>query len=114
MEFKAKYYLLNAANISQKLLPVSGENALKLKRILKDMLFDFQRRCEENDITPFLVYGSALGAYRHKGFIPWDDDVDIAITREEWNRLKSIFEKVFSDKYDLEGPNYEEKDSLAV
>ena len=111
MRIKAKYYLLDAANKSHKLTPVNKDKALKLKSVLTSMLYDLQTRCESNGITPFLVYGSALGAYRHKGFIPWDDDVDVAMTREDWNRFKTIFEDVFSDKYELEGPNYGNKDA---
>lgn len=114
MKIKAKYYLLDAANRSGKLVPVEGEKSKRLKRVLTRMLDDFQTRCENNGITPFLVYGSALGAYRHKGFIPWDDDVDVAMTREDWNNLKTIFDDVFSDKYDLEGPNYGDKDSCGA
>lgn len=111
MRIKAKYYMLDAVNKSNLLKPVKGDEAMHLKRVLTMMLDDFQRRCENNHITPFLVYGSALGAFRHKGFIPWDDDVDVAMTREDWEKLKVIFKDAFSDKYELEGPNYNNVDS---
>ena len=114
VKIKADFYLLDAVIKSKKLSPVNGDKARKLKNVLTSMLYDLQTRCEQNKITPFLVYGSALGAYRHKGFIPWDDDVDVAMTREDWNRFKTIFEEVFSDKYELEGPNYGNKDSSAA
>lgn len=114
MQFKAKYHVLDAVNKSKILMPVTGEKAVKLKQTLTKILDDFQIRCEKNGITPFLVYGSALGAVRHQGFIPWDDDIDVALTREDWNKLKAIFKDVFSDKYDLEGPNYGDKDSFSA
>jgi len=114
MQFKAKYHVLDAVNKSNVLMPVTGKNAAKLKRTLTTILYDFQMRCEEHGITPFLVYGSALGAVRHHGFIPWDDDIDVAMTRADWNKLKEIFKEVFSDKYDLEGPNYDDKDSFSA
>lgn len=114
MQLKAKFHVLEAVNRSKMLMPVSGEKAKKLKQMLTMILDDFQTRCETIGVTPFLVYGSALGALRHGGFIPWDDDVDVAITREDWNVLKQNFDKVFSDKYDLEGPDYKGKDSFSA
>ena len=52
----------------------------KLKKYqdhLMEMLIEFQCFCDEHNIKFFLVGGSALGAFRHQGFIPWDDDIDV-------------------------------------
>lgn len=56
---------------------------------LLPLLKDFHGFCIDNDIQYSLAYGSLLGAVRHKGFIPWDDDVDVIVTRENFKKLRS-------------------------
>lgn len=83
----------------------------KLQLIQLEMLKDIKKICIENDIKYFIVYGTLLGAIRHKGFIPWDDDIDIAMLSDDYNRFLEICktnlpEKYFlqNDKTDLEYP----------
>ena len=59
----------------------------KLKQIQLDMLKDIHAFCVEHDIRYSLAFGTLLGAVRHKGYIPWDDDVDIMMPREDYNRF---------------------------
>ena len=62
--------------------------------------------CRKHNITYYLIAGSCLGAVRHGGFIPWDDDIDIAMMRSDYNRFASIFNKEFDlHKYFLQ--NYD-------
>ena len=67
------------------------ENGLKeLQQRLVEMLSSFQKFTQQNGMIFFLVGGSALGAVRHQGFIPWDDDVDIAMMREDFEKMEYL------------------------
>ena len=62
----------------------------KLKKIELSILEAIIKVCEENDITYFTVAGTTLGAIRHNGFIPWDDDIDIGMMRDDYERFLQI------------------------
>ena len=72
---------------------VEGEELARLQQVLLEMVLDLQAVCDANGLKCFLVGGSALGAVRHGGFIPWDDDVDLSMPREDLEKLKKIFRK---------------------
>ena len=72
--------------------------------LLLEMTSDIAQICQENNIPWSLAGGSALGAVRHGGFIPWDDDMDISMFRADFDRFKAVFPGSLSDKYELKLP----------
>lgn len=64
-----------------------------LQMQLLEILKDFDAFCRENGLSYSLAFGTLLGAVRHKGYIPWDDDLDVMMTREQWNELEKLIGK---------------------
>lgn len=62
------------------------------KERLLEVMLKIDRVCRERDIRYSIIYGTLLGAVRHRGFIPWDDDMDIAVTRNEYRKLKAYID----------------------
>lgn len=73
----------------------------ELKEIQLNILVALHRFCVEHGIKYSLAAGSLIGAVRHKGFIPWDDDIDIYLMRHEYNKLISLFPNNYEEKYCL-------------
>lgn len=69
-------------------------SADELHKRLLQMMKEFHSFCVEHNISYYIVAGTALGAKRHKGFIPWDDDIDIGIPRNDYDRLYSLMDKL--------------------
>lgn len=65
-----------------------------------EMLKYFDRLCKDNGIKYWLSSGSCLGAVRHSGFIPWDDDMDVEMLREDYLKLEKVFKE--TDQYVLQ------------
>ena len=63
----------------------------EVKKLELDILDFFAKLCKENGLTYFLAGGTLLGAIRHQGFIPWDDDIDVMMPRRDYEKLKEVF-----------------------
>jgi len=69
------------------------ETIEEIHHILLSIVKEFHKICVDNNIPYYLLYGSMLGAVRHKGFIPWDDDMDVAIESQYYTVLLSSLKK---------------------
>ena len=76
----------------------------QLQSRLLDIFKWFHQFCKENDLTYYAIAGTTLGAVRHQGFIPWDDDIDVALPRADYDKLLSLMEGKTFGKYILEKP----------
>ena len=77
-------------------------NLRKVQKIQIDILNECVKICNKYNITYYLIGGTLIGAIRHKGFIPWDDDIDIAIKREEYDKFIEYAENELKSPYKLE------------
>lgn len=71
----------------------------ELKVLQMDVMSAVHRFCEANHLRYSLACGSLLGAARHKGYIPWDDDIDIYLLREDYDKMIKLFPKLWEGRY---------------
>lgn len=79
----------------------------KMKRIWKTelaILDEIEMICKKYNITYYFVHGSLLGAVRHNGFIPWDDDLDIAMKRPDYDKFLDVAAKELNPRYIIQEP----------
>ena len=74
-----------------------------LQNVILSIIKDLDEICKKNDIEYYLLGGSCIGAIRHQGFIPWDDDLDIIMTRPNYDKFLKICENILDrEKYSLQ------------
>lgn len=74
-------------------------NIRKLQMKEMEILNEVNRICEEHNIKYYLTWGSALGAVRHKGFIPWDDDIDISMFWDDYVKFEEVCKEELDSKF---------------
>ena len=93
---KSSMYLLTEDDLKQ------------MHEILLEMYQDMKASCDKYGIRLIAAGGTALGAIRHHGFIPWDDDMDLCMFREDYNLFSEMFDKELGKKYYLLAPGRKE------
>ena len=82
----------------------SEEERKALQKCLFDIYLDIAKVCKKYNLCIMMSGGSALGAVRHQGFIPWDDDLDVMLPREDYNKLIEVFDAELGERYELSAP----------
>lgn len=103
--FSSQSYIRNKKNQERFALKKLNKKELEeFHNILLEMYRDILGVCEMNNIKILLGGGSALGAVRHSGFIPWDEDIDLMISASDFEVFVSTFQALFSHKYYIISP----------
>ena len=85
---------------------LSEEESKALKQAILNIYKDVARLCDKHGLTYMMSGGTCLGAIRHQGFIPWDDDLDIMMPRKDYDQLIILLEKgELDEKYEFTYPN---------
>ncbi len=85
-------YIYKGSNISVK----------QIQEVQIELLKEFQRICDAHELNYQLFAGSLLGAVRHKGFIPWDDDIDLCMPRNDYERFMQVCKEDLKEDYFLQ------------
>ncbi len=90
------------------------EELQALHRELYDILRETIRVCEEHDIRYFLIGGTAIGALYDQAILPWDDDIDIGMTRDQYNRFLEVAPTALGEQYFLSYYETDPKNALLL
>ena len=74
-------------------------SSVELKKLELEIAKEVKKICDENNIDYFIIGGTLLGAVRHKGFIPWDDDMDIGMTWNNYQRFLKLAPEKMDDRF---------------
>ena len=94
----------SAAGVSREPVYLDAEQLARLHLHLYRVLGELDRVCEELGIRYFLIAGSVLGAVRHEGIIPWDDDIDVGLLRRDYDKLLRLGPALFGNGCYLQTP----------
>lgn len=99
---KSKVSTIRSGGPDQEFIPLDKKNLEKLNEIKKvqiDILQEFMRICQKYHFTFWAFCGTLLGAVRHGGYIPWDDDIDVAMPRRDFEKFKKVIGEELKEPY---------------
>lgn len=88
---------------------LNQEKLTKLHEVQLELLIEFDRICKDHNLVYQLYSGTLLGAVRHKGFIPWDDDLDVCMLRDDYEKFLMIYKSNQTANYFLQTHKTDEK-----
>ena len=103
--FTTKDIYTKACHESKDLHEMTEDERLRLQAHLRKMYKDIEAVCDRHGLNVMLFAGSALGALRHQGFIPWDDDIDLLMPRKDYEKLVKEYASELPSNYKVYAPN---------
>ncbi|MDO4304345.1 MAG: LicD family protein, partial [Bacillota bacterium] len=109
-----EYVVSDVISKSKSQLALNGNTYLwRVQQIQIELLEEFDRICRKHGLSYNISFGTLLGAVRHKGFIPWDDDIDVTLPWEDFNRLDEVMKfELDEEKYYYRCPSNEANNHL--
>ena len=96
---------MKACHKSKDLHAMTDDERMALQAHLRKMYLEIEKVCDRHGLNMMLAYGSVIGALRHHGFIPWDDDIDLFMPREDYDKLINDYAEELPSNYKIFAPN---------
>lgn len=103
--FNTRALYWEACRNSKNLHAMTDDERRTLQAHLRHIYLDIEKVCKKHNLQMMVAYGTVLGALRHKGFIPWDDDIDLLMPRKDYDLLVNKYAEELPAKYKIFSPN---------